>query len=641
MCRSANLVKEHPKREMQLGFIWVSRSRGILYVVTITLYLVLVQKTTAVGDGKLSHTMWKSECQISKAQSVVVGQVVIDLSTEFENQLAKLGDQFIGHLTTNYQYFDTISVTEHRNDYHLEQFFLSKGTVQLLIRNFIDISSASHTIRKYLRVITFCRQPTEHRRIVQMINLNSYRSTRSTWEYMSNTFVPNEYEIVRVAELFWICRTKLKLNVTGDSCEVHEKFTRTLYRVMKNTNNARFAEACVSGSSMFKVLFAKLLTVSYRSSMGNGPSALVPDTDPCVDGLLELLTVEVAENVMVNRTFGTRVTAGIARAEMRRYYGRLIFARTQACVGVVVPMCVCDNVNGVQCDDHWSLMSEDFAPKAYRVDCFKMKVVKASIASQFSRNRDFNCMTRVLCITTTRGYILGRYARIFKCETSIPNSDSNKTHKHSRLDAKPHENVKRRTPKMRNAMTAKSTESGTGCFSGTRDSAGFQAPTIPDQSGKTTLFSVVKLFLEGEDNVLCVFRFDKVHAVRHLNTGVLKPLFPHEWRNEIRKSSSGFHCGPSDMLTASKYRTFPNPIITSNAITTIESACQLRSIHYLLEDLARQPFLRFSNLQMIEVISSWLEQESHLDVNSQATQTDRRIHGSDIATQLVTCLNLP
>ncbi|KAG5449454.1 hypothetical protein CSKR_105523 [Clonorchis sinensis] len=122
---------------------------------------------------------------------------------------------------------------------------------------------------------------------------------------MSNTSVPNEYEIVRVAELFWICRTKLKLNGTGDSCEVHEKFTRTLYR---NTNNARFAEACVSGSSMFKVLLAKLLTVSYRSSMGNGPSALVPDTDPCVDGLLELLTVEVAENVMVNRTFGTRKT---------------------------------------------------------------------------------------------------------------------------------------------------------------------------------------------------------------------------------------------------------------------------------------------------------------------------------------------
>ncbi|KAG5449453.1 hypothetical protein CSKR_105524 [Clonorchis sinensis] len=72
--------------------------------------------------------------------------------------------------------------------------------------------------------------------------------------------------------------------------------------------------------------------------------------------------------------------------------------------------------------------------------------------------------------------------QIFKCETSIPNSDSNKTHKHSRLDAKPHENVKRRTPKMRNAMTAKSTKSGTGCFSGTRDSAGFQVslPSKPN-----------------------------------------------------------------------------------------------------------------------------------------------------------------
>ncbi|KER21033.1 hypothetical protein T265_15183, partial [Opisthorchis viverrini] len=119
---------------------------------------------------------------------------------------------------------------------------------------------------------------------------------------MSNTSVPNEYEIVRICELFWVCRTKLKLNGTGEICE---KFTRTFHR---NTNNARFAEACVSGSSMFKVLFAKLLTVSYRSSIGNGPSALVPDTDPCVDGLLELLTVEVAENVMVNRKFGTCVT---------------------------------------------------------------------------------------------------------------------------------------------------------------------------------------------------------------------------------------------------------------------------------------------------------------------------------------------
>ncbi|KER21032.1 hypothetical protein T265_10557 [Opisthorchis viverrini] len=97
----------------------------------------------------------------------------------------------------------------------------------------------------------------------------------------------------------------------------------------------------------------------------------------------------------------------------------------------------------------------------------------------------------------------------------------------------------------------------------------------------------------------------------------------------FRESLSGFHCGLSEMRTASKYGTFFNPMITFNASTTIENACQLRSIHYLLDDL------------MIELISSWLEQESPLKVNSQVTQTGRLIRGSDIAGQLVTCLNLP
>ncbi|OON22883.1 hypothetical protein X801_01202 [Opisthorchis viverrini] len=254
---------------------------------------------------------------------------------------------------------------------------------------------------------------------------------------MSNTSVPNEYEIVRICEFFWVCRTKLKLNGTGEICE---KFTRTFHR---NTNNARFAEACVSGSSMFKVLFAKLLTVSYRSSIGNGPSALVPDTDPCVDGLLELLTVEVAENVMVNRKFGTCKT-------QRR-----------------------------------SVFRQSSNPKL---------VYRTQIATKHKSVRD----------------------------------------------------------EMRNPIKMSDDE-----------------------------------------------------------------------------SLSGFHCGLSEMRTASKYGTFFNPMITFNASTTIESACQLRSIHYLLDDL------------MIELISSWLEQESPLKVNSQVTQTGRLIRGSDIAGQLVTCLNLP